>query len=147
MFDARHPTNVMIGAGTAKDCSSTGVFAYTWNLLEPARIWRLAIKVTVVMSSTGGVVFTFRRRPTYGATTAQSSLGTVTATLTAAANTVFYNDITPVNLNAGDQIVCDCTTAATTSGSAIAYVLMDYDPETAVNSSSAAANVWTKVTA
>jgi len=65
--------------------------------------------------------------------TAQSVLGTVTVGATAAANVLYVNNITPVNINAGDQIVCDCTTAATTSGSAIGYIIADFDAETAKN--------------
>jgi hypothetical protein len=145
MFDARPPKALMIGAGTAKDCSATGVFAYTLNLLENARVWRLIVKVTVVMVSTGGIVITFRRRPLYGSagsgSTAQTVLGTVTVPATAAVNSIYYNDITPVNINAGDQLVCDCTTAATTSGSAFGDVLWDYDPEAVLNEAAFTAKV------
>lgn len=137
MYDARPPKFLQIGAGTAKDVSATGVFAYTYNLMEGARIWRLMVKVTVVLVSAAGTVITFRRRPLYGAAgsgaTAQTVIGTVTLPVNAVANSIYYNDITPLNVNAGDQIVADCTTAAGTSGSAIADVLWEYDPETALN--------------
>lgn len=139
MYDAKQATALMVGAGTAKDCSSTGVFAYTWNYIEPATVKTLAVKVTVVMSSTVAIVVTFRRRPAYGSAgsgaTAQTVLGTVTVAKTAAVDTVFVNNITPVTLNPGEQIVADCTTAATTSGSAIAYVIADYSAETSLNES------------
>lgn len=141
MYDARQPRMTMIGAGTAKDTSSTGVFAYTYNLVEAGRVWRLLVKTTTAIVSTGGVVITFRRRPTYGSSSGQTVLGTVTVPGSAAANAVYYNDITPVNLSAGDQIVADCTTAATTSGSAFAEVFVDLNPETATNEG------YTKVTA
>jgi hypothetical protein len=139
MYDAKPAANLMVGAGTAKDVSSTGVFAYTWNFIEPASVRQLACKVTVVMNSTGGIVVTFRRRPAYGSAgsgaTAQTVLGTVTIPKTAAADVVVVNNITPVNINPGEQIVADCTTAATTSGSAIAYVVADYNAEVAKNES------------
>lgn len=137
MYDARPAANVMIGAGTAKDLSSTGVFAYTWNFLEPAEIRQLAVKVTVVLVATAGAVITFRRRPAYGSAgsgaTAQTSLGTVTVGINAAVDTVWVNNITPVIINPGDQIVCDCTTAASASGSAIAYLVHCFDPEVSKN--------------
>lgn len=135
MYDNKQAANVMIGAGTAKDCSSTGVFAYTWNYIEPCTVKQLACKVSVVMNSTVAIVVTFRRRPVYGSSSGQTSLGTVTIPKTAAADTVVVNNITPVNMNVGDQIVADCTTAATTSGSAIAYVVADFNPETSLNES------------
>lgn len=137
-YDSRPAVNLMVGAGTAKDCSSTGVFAYTWNFVENAQVRQLACKVTVVMVSTAAIVVTFRRRPAYGSAgsgaTAQTVLGTVTIPKTSAVDLVYMNLITPVNINAGDQIVADCTTAATTSGSAIAYVVADYSAEYNKNS-------------
>lgn len=135
MYDAKPAANVIIGAGTAKDCSSTGVFAYTWNLTEPGTIKQLIVKTTTAMVSSAATVITFRRRPTYGSSSGQSSLGTVSVAATAAANAVFVNNITPVNLNVGDQIVADCTTAATTSGSVIANIVADYSAETSLNES------------
>lgn len=135
MYDAKPAANVIIGAGTAKDCSSTGVFAYTWNLTEPGTIKQLIVKTTTAMVSSAATVITFRRRPVYGSATSQTSLGTVSVAATAAANAVFVNNITPVNLNVGDQIVADCTTAATTSGSVIANIVADYSAETSLNES------------
>jgi hypothetical protein len=139
MYDARPAHQVMIGAGTAKDLSSTGVFAYTWNFLEPAEIRQLACKVTVVLVATGGAVVTFRRRPAYGSAgsgaTAQTTLGTVTIGVNAAADTVWVNNITPVVINPGDQIVADVTTAASASGSAIAYLVHCFSPEVSRNES------------
>lgn len=136
-YDSRPAHLLMVGAGTAKDCSATGVFAYTWNFIEPAVVRQVACKVTTVMNSTGGIVVTFRLRPAYGSAgsgaTAQSVLGTVTIAKAAAVDTVFVNNITPVLVQPGQQIVADCTTAATTSGGAIAYISHNFSAEVAKN--------------
>lgn len=132
-YDLRRPESIEIGAGTAKDISATGVFAQTLNLMEPAQVNRLYVKVTVAVVSSAPAVITFRRRPTYGSASGQTALGTISVPGGTAANAVFYNDITPVLCNAGDQIVADCTTAATSSGSVIGSAIAIYSPEVAAN--------------
>src|SRR5258708_3619321 len=129
MYGLRRGAKIGVGGGSAKDLAATGVFAYTWNFLEPATIKQLAVKATTAMVSTGGIVVTFRRRPAYGSSAGQSVLGTVTVAKTSVVDLVYVNNITPVNIAAGDQIVADCTTAATTSGSGIAYLLADFSAE------------------
>jgi hypothetical protein len=141
-YEARPSNQLMVGAGTAKDLSATGVFAYTWNFFENARIWRLAVKTTTAQVSTGGIVVQFLLRPTYGSATNQVVLGTVTVPQTAATNLVYVNEITPTNIIAGSQVVANVSTAATTSGSGIAQLYWDFDPETILNEAN-----FTKVTA
>lgn len=133
MYD-RHPAKkLLLGTLAAKDCSSTGDFAYNEHLDENTRVWRLKAKVTTVMVSTGTIVITFYVRPTYGSTSGQITLGTVVIPATAAANNEYYKDITPVNVAEGSQIIANVTTAATTSGACIAHWLDDVDPEVALN--------------
>lgn len=134
MYDAKRSAAIEIGAGAAKDLSATGVFATTFNLLENVRVWRLVVKVTTSISSTGAVVVALKRRPTYGSSSGEVNLGTVSIPAAAVANAVYYKDITPYNCLIGDQLVFDCTTAASTSGAAIAGFLADFDPEAAANS-------------
>jgi hypothetical protein len=93
----------------------------------------LALKITTTISSSAGVVVTFYLRPTYGSSSSQVSLGTITTGLTSAANTLFVNNITPVAIPVGSQIVADCTTAATSSGAGIAYIVADFSSEVSKN--------------
>ena len=135
MYDAKPSSNVMIGAGAAYTLTSTGAFAYTWNLLEGGTVRQLAIKLTTSASSTAAPVVTFYSRPTYGSSSSQVSLGTVTLGATGAVNSLYLNNIKPVNVPAGSQIVAVCTTAASTGGAAIAYCTVDYAPEEPGNQS------------
>ena len=133
MYDAKPASMLMVGAGAAYTLTSTGNFAYTWNLLEPGTVKQLAVKVTTAVNSAASAVVTFYSRPTYGSTASQVTLGTVTLGSTAAANTLYVNNITPVQIPAGSQLVANCTTAAGTAGAAIAYVNVDFSAEVSKN--------------
>jgi hypothetical protein len=133
MYDAKPAACLQVGAGAAFTLSGTGVFAYTWNFIEPATVKTLALKITTTISSSAGAVVTFYLRPTYGSATGQTVIGTITTGLTSASNTLFVNNITPVQIPAGSQVVANCTTAATSSGAGIAYIVADYSAEVSKN--------------
>lgn len=134
-YDSRQPNVLQVGAGAAFTLSSTGVFAYTWNFLEPSVIRQIAVKVTTIISSSAPVVVQFLLRPTYGSTSGQTVLGTVTLTGTQAANTLVVNNIKPVSVPANSQIVANCSTAATSSGAGVALMASEYSPEESLNES------------
>lgn len=129
---------LQVGAGAADDLSATGVHSYTQVLTQNARITRIYAYITTAVVSSGAVVVTFRRRPVYGASTNQSTLGTLSIPAAQAKDGMVYKDITPVNCNIGDEIAFEVTTAAAgggAAGGAIYDFEADMDPETAANQS------------
>lgn len=144
-YEIKPPVVLQVGAGAATSLTSTGVAAYTFVAMNNIRVTRLVLKVTTATVSSGSIVVTYRRRPAYGSASGQSSLGTISVPTAIAADKVYYNNITPVVLNAGDQICFDVTTAAaggSAAGIALFAVEYDLNPEDARNLSS-----WTLVTA
>lgn len=138
MYDQLPAPRLAVGAQAEIDLTSAAVQSFSMVLQSDARVWRLQAKVTVATVSTASIVLTFRRRPTFGSSSGQSTLGTLTIPTTIAVNKIYYKDITPVNCTLGDQIVVEVTTAAAGGGAAgkvVADYLADYDPETAANES------------
>lgn len=105
---------------TADDLSATGDAAVIWDILRPMTIVRIGALVSTAVVSTGGVVIPFDRRILTGSDTGRvdAGIGTITIPAGTAAGKVVYKDITPVDVNVGDQIVPEVTTAATSSGAA-----------------------------
>jgi len=88
---------------------------------------------TAIAASTTAPVLTFRKRPTPGSSSSQSTIGTLTLPDLTAAGKVVYKDVSPVNLEPGDTICLDHTTQAV-DGSAAAgagYYMFELedDPE------------------
>lgn len=138
MYDQIPSPRLQTGTHAEIDLTSAAVQSFAISLQANARVFRLQAKVTTATVSTGSIVLNFRRRPTFGSASGQSSLGTITIPTAIAVNAVYYKDITPVVCNVGDQIVVEVTTAAAgggAAGKAVCDFLADYDPETAANSS------------
>lgn len=119
------------GATTEQDCS--GGTAYSWTVFKPMQVKQLLAVVSTVMSSTAAVVLTFYRRPTYGSSANQVSLGTLTVGATAAVGTVYYKAISGTVLAPGEQVACIATTVASTSGKVFPGFDADENPEVPVN--------------
>lgn len=133
MYDARRPQSILVGTLAAKDLSAASAFAYNEVLLESCAVSRLFCKVTVDLVTSAACVVTFYGRPTYGSDTSALNLGTVKLPDAAVANDVYYKDIDPVSVPAGYQVTAEVTTAAGTSGSALAGFLAQYTPEEPAN--------------
>lgn len=124
-----------VGAQAEIDLTSAAVQSFSFLLSMNARVFRLQAKVTTATVSTGSIVITFRRRPTFGSATGQTTLGTISIPTAVVVNKIYYKDITPVNCVSGDDIVAEVTTAAAgggAAGKALVDFLADYDPENAV---------------
>ena len=77
-----------------------------------------ALVTTAVAADLTAPVIAIKRRPTYGSTTGEETIDTITIPDGTAAGKVMYVNFEPVQVQAGDQIVFEITTAATDSGSA-----------------------------
>ena len=98
------------------------------------RVKRIMFYVeTTIAANTAAPVVTFRKRPTPGSSSGQSTIGTLTIPDLTAAGKVLYKDVTPVLLEVGDSICFDHTTQATdgTSAAGGGYYAFeaDDDPE------------------
>lgn len=124
-----------LGTAAASAITSTGVPANSINYLgfTNFRISNIYFKVTTAMSSSGAAVLHIYARPTFGSSSGQISVGTLTIPAAAVADQVYYKDITPVNCLAGYQIVLNVDTASTSAGAGIWGMQTDLDPETEVN--------------
>lgn len=137
-YDMIESPKLPVGAQAEIDLTSAAVQSFSTVLTMNGRVFRLQAKVTTATVSTGSIVLTIRRRPTFGSSSGQTTLGTLTIPTAIAVNKIYYKDITPVNCNSGDQVVVEVTTAAAgggAAGKALFDFLMDYDPETAPNDS------------
>lgn len=74
----------------------------TITIFAPCRLLRVGAAVTVVADAT--LVLTITRRVTIGSDDSAEAVTTVTIPNTTAAGKVMYKDITPIDLNPGDQL-------------------------------------------
>ena len=99
---------------------------------------------TAVDADTTAPVVTFRKRPTPGSATNQSTIGTLTIPDGTAAGKVLYKEVEPVALEVGDSICLDHTTQAADSSAAAGagyygFIVSD-SPEDLSNQSDAVAS-------
>lgn len=109
------------GGSTEIDAlSGAGVHTASYVCMEQVLVRSLyAVVTTLVASDTAEAVITIKRRPTYGSATGEVSIGTLTIPDTTAAGKVIYKNVSPVEIQPGDQVVFEITTAAT-DGSSVA---------------------------
>lgn len=132
MYDTKSPFLLQQGSHAAVDLTSAAVQSFSHVAYQNCRVTRLLCKVTTATVSNVSIVVTFRRRPVYGSSSTQSSLGTITIPTAIAVDKIYYKDITPVNCAIGDQLVVEVTTAAGgggAAGAALCNVEADLDPE------------------
>lgn len=118
---------------SSADLSATGVLGVTYIITRGCEVARLQVLVVVAPTVTAPVI-TFRKRPTVASSVGQSSLGTITIPVGTAIGTVVYKDISPVNMQPGDEIAPDVTTAAT-AGTGIPAFVLNERTDTAANQS------------
>jgi len=113
------------------DLSAVAVADVSHICVDGCEVSRIQVLVTVAPTVTAPVV-TFRKRPTVGSATGQSSLGTITIPVGTAIGTVVYKDISPSQFQPGDELLPDVTTAATV-GSGIPSFVAHERPEYKAN--------------
>lgn len=122
-------------AANAQDVASTGVHTTSKAVLAQMDVTRLMAVVDTAIVSTGAVSVKFWRRPTFNSTSSQVSLGTLSIPAGTAAGKVLYKDISPTQINPGEQITFEVLTAATTSGKLAYEIELADSPEAAGNQS------------
>lgn len=136
-YDVKGPVLIPFGTLAGSSLASTGIPAssLSYVCVQNCRITRVGLYQTVVNNSTGATVVQVIQSTVLNSVTSQTVLGTLTVPATQAIDKIVYKEITPANLNIGDQILLNVTTASTTSGSAFLIVEVDRDPEVALNQS------------
>lgn len=121
---------------TADDLSATGDAAWIYDVVSPITVVRIGALVTTVLVGVACVV-AFDRRILTGSDTGRTAgldgaaTGIITIAALQAAGKVTYKDCR-VDLNPGDQVVPEVTTAAT-SGAARYFIEFVARDETAPN--------------
>jgi len=103
-------------AADIDDLSGTGVHTTSWLIAQKTTVRRLLAIVTTLLDGAATVVF--KSRPVYGTAGGEVTLGTLVIPDTTVAGKTLYKDITPVNLDPGQELIVEVTVAAT-SGAAI----------------------------
>lgn len=116
---------------TADDAAATGDSAVFWDVVKPITVKRIGCLVTTVLAGTAAVV-KFDRRITTGSDTGRTdgTIGTLTLPDGTAAGKVVYKEVS-IDLNPGDQIMPEVTTAQGTSGAVrhfVEYLVRDETP-------------------
>lgn len=120
---------LQIGAGAVDNLSGTGVHSYSYLVLSQCELKRFAAHITTVMNGAATVVA--KRRPGgLGVTSGEVVVGTLILPTAAPVGQVLFKDVTPVELVAGDQLVFEVTSSATSGGAAYDVELVN-DPEDA----------------
>lgn len=134
---------IQFGTLAGSSVASTGIPSSSMSYLavQNCRVSRVGFYVSVVMSSSAAIVVQVIQSTVLGSVSSQTVIGTLTIPATQAINKIIYKDITPANLNVGDQLLLNVTTAATSSGSGFLVVEADLDPETALNQAKYIASV------
>ena len=118
---------LQIGAGAADDLSGTGVHSYSYLVSSQCELKRLLAHVTTVLNGAATVVA--KRRPGgLGVTSGEEVVGTLVLPDASSVGQVLYLDVTPVELEVGDELVFEVTSSATSGGAAYDIELSD-DPE------------------
>jgi len=133
--------NTANGSGKAAADVLTSAASHGEDLLHASmRLTRLMFHVTVdVVGTTNAPVVTFKKRPTSGSATGETTIGTLTIPTGTAAGTVLYKDVSPVELEAGNSIELSVSTAAlggTPAGAGFYGYRLSDNPEDPRNQSS-----------
>lgn len=102
---------------------------WTMTAMQPLDVVRIGFLVTTTFSSSGDTVVNFDKRVTAGSDTGRGDgdVGVLNIPTTTAAGTLFVKELSsPIEIDAGEQIVAEVGTAASSAGSGI-YMLM-YQP-------------------
>lgn len=118
---------------TADDLAATGDGAEMFNVVTPITVYAVGTLITTATVGTAGVL-KFDRRITTGSDTGRGDGDVGTCAIAAlAAGKVVINRVTPIDLNPGDQVVPEVTTAVGTSGAGRHFLLYRQREEIAAN--------------
>lgn len=105
---------------TADSWTATGDDTAIFDVTRPITVKRIGATVKTATVSSGNIIIDFDKRVLTGSDTGRvtSGVGRLTIPTAIAAGKVMYKDITPVDLNVGDQVIVTVTTAAAGGGAA-----------------------------
>jgi len=95
-----------------------------YNIGEAIELSRIAVLVTTATVSSGNIVVTVYQRPTYGSTSGQVTIGTLTIPTATTAGSIYYKPVESVRLLPGQQLAFNCSTAAAGGSNAGAVISM-----------------------
>lgn len=126
--------NVLVGAGTAKVITATGVSVHSIAVMRQMKVARLlAVVSTAIASNLVAAILSVKYRPIFGSSAGEVVIGTLKFPDLTAVGIVLYKEVSPYDCLPGGQIVFEVTTAGTDSvaaaGAVIAFVEMDDDAE------------------
>ena len=140
------PLFMFIGGGAAGAAQSLTSAAdiHIWTIPIKCIPIRAGFTLTTTVSSSVSAVVKFDRRPTAGSDTdrGDGDVGTITIPTTAAAGKAYYEKTDFVDaatgdwvqdLDEGEQVVVQVTTAATSAGAGIPWLLVELNPEMPAN--------------
>jgi len=113
-WDSENPS------ATADVLTATGDHAGTFKVSRPITVLAIAATITTAVVSSGAVVVKADKRPTTGsdASRGNGDVGVLTIPAGTAAGKVVRSASTRINLNPGDEVVFEVTTAAAGGGAA-----------------------------
>lgn len=117
------------------ELDASGANEEVFQIFSSMRINRIQALVTTVMSSAASVVLSFYKRPTFGSTSGEVLLGTLTIASTAAVGRLYYKDISGTAFAPGQCLVCKVSTVATVSGKVVSGFEANEEPEIPGNQS------------
>jgi hypothetical protein len=134
------------GAAGAEQLLTSAADIHTFTIPFKCKPIRAGVTITTTVSSAASVVVKFDRRPTAGSDTnrGDGDVGTITIAKTAAAGKAYYENTDYVDagtgewvdyLDEGEQVVVQVTTASTSAGKGIPWLLVELFPEMPGNNS------------
>lgn len=109
-------------------CSLTSTSTYMrYLVMDSIKLTRLMGYVaTAVATSTANAVVTYYQRPTFGSTSGEVAIGTLTFPTGSATGKVIYKNVESVSLLAGQELVIKVTTAGTDASAAAGAAFLGF---------------------
>lgn len=106
------------GAASGESLTSAAVISRFMVMVPKVTVDMIAFAIKTATVSTGNIVVAFKKRPTVGSATGESTIGSLTIPTGIAAGKVYYKNISPVSFEIGEELVVEVTTAAAGGGAA-----------------------------
>jgi len=141
MFEYFVPMTAVLA--TAETLSASAAVHGEMICVKRCKVRRIMFAVsTAVVATTTAPVVTFRKRVSPGTAGGQSTIGTLTIPNGTALGKVLYKDVTPVEIQVGQTVCFDHTTAAVGDPAGVGSYGFEVieDPELAANESNMVAS-------
>lgn len=122
-YEDKDPIIYAVANGAAPSIAATGVTSTVFRVSKDCQLAACILRVVAPIVSAAPAVVTLKKRILPNSATGEVIIGTMSIPGGTAAGVNVYRyfdeDLAPNTLRAGDELVADVTTAATTSGSII----------------------------